>query len=253
MRILSRLFVLGTLLAATAAPSAMAENVSVATLSPNKGGTYTAAAPTTFSLTTSTPDSVYDPTGRTRILAVKTNLPEQLLFNSLGFPTCKVTAFLESKICPRNTKLGTAVVQAYGGPDILAVQATADLYFGSGFAILARVRTESPAVIDEAVVGDLRSSLTTGYGLQMYIPVPPAISEPIDRVYPIVRSVTATVRPLNRKVKVPGRKRKLTVPLAGLGPCTGPMNFEQSIVYGDINGNINGVPDGAATQARCRK
>lgn len=253
MRILSRLVVLGTLTAAVAAPSALAASSAVATLSPNKGGSLTVAAPTTFKLTVNTPDSVYDNSGNTRIKAIKANLPEQLLFNTVGFTQCDVQSFLATKICPSKSKLGTAVVEADGGPDIGKVQATTDLYFGRGFTVLARIQSESPAVIDQPVVGELRSSGVAGYGLQMYIPVPAEIAQPIDRVYPIVRSVTATVTPPTRSVKVPGEKKKVKLPLAGLGPCSGALRFQVTVQYTDAVGLIDKSNEGAATTAKCKK
>ncbi len=253
MRNLSRLLVLGTAAAAVAAPSAMAANSAVATLSPNKGGTPVLAAPTTFKLTVNTPDIVYDASGNTRIKAIKANLPEQLLFNSIGFTQCQVTSFIETKSCPSKSKIGDAVVEADGGPDIGKVQATTELFFGSGFTVLARVQSDSPAVIDEPVVGELRSSGVRGYGLQMYIPVPAKVSQPIDRVYPIVRSVTATVKPPVRSVKVSGKKVK--IPLAGLGPCSGALNFDVSVVYGppEVLPSTVLTSVGASTKAKCKK
>ncbi len=253
MRNLSRLLVLGTAAATLAAPSAMAANSAVAKLTPNKGGTPVVAAPTTFKLTVNTPDVLYDASGNTRIKAIKANLPEQLLFNSLGFKQCPISTFLATKVCPSATKLGSAVVEADGGPDIGKVQARTDLYFGSGFTVLARVQSDSPAVIDQPVVGELRSSGATGYGLQMYIPVPADIAQPISGVYPIVRSVTATVKPPTRSVKIPKTKGKTKIPLAGLGPCKGALNFNVSVVYTDAGGLIDKLTDGAATKAKCKK
>ena len=253
MRKLSRIAVIGTLAAAAAAPNAMAANSAVAKLTPNKGGSLTVAAPTTFQVTVNTPDIAYDNTGNTRIKAIKALLPEQLLFNSIGFKYCDTVQFLATKTCPSATKLGDAVVEADGGPDIGKVLATTELYFGSGFNVLARVRSDAPAVIDQPVVGELRSSGVKGYGLQMYIPVPKDIAEPIERVYPIVRKVTATVKPPTRSVKVPGEKKKVKLPLAGLGPCSGKLNFNVSVIYTDSIGTIDKTTDGAPTTATCKK
>lgn len=253
MRKLSRIAVLGTVAAAVAAPSAMAANSATVKLSPNKGGSLTVAAPTTFRVTVNTPDTPYDASGQTRIKAIKALLPEDLLFNSIPFATCDVQKFLATKICPSATKLGDAVVEADGGPEIQKVMATTELYFGSGFSILARVKSDAPAVIDEPVIGELRSSGVAGYGLQMYIPVPPQIAEPIDRVYPIVKSVTATVKPPTKSVRVPGEKKKVKLPLAGLGPCSGALAFNVSIVYTDAVGLIDKKVDGASAKASCKK
>lgn len=255
MRNLSRLAVLGAVsaAAAVAAPSALAASTAVATLTPNKGGSLTVAAPTTFKLTTKTPDFPYDISGNTRLKAIKANLPEQLLFNTTGFTPCNTAQFLVSRTCSSKSKLGTAVVIADAGPDLPPVQATTDLYFGSGFTVLARVQSESPAVIDQPVVGELRSSGVRGYGLQMYIPIPPDIAQPIERVYPVVRSVTATVKPPSRSVRVPGEKKKVKLPLAGLGQCKGALNFQVSVVYTDALGLIDKSTDSAATKAKCRK
>lgn len=253
MRKLSRIAVIGTLAAAAAAPNAMAANSAVAKLSPNKGGTLTVAAPTTFQVTVNTDDVAYDNTGNTRIKAIRALLPEQLLFNSIGFKYCDTVTFLATKTCPSATKLGDAQVVADGGPDIGQVLATTELYFGSGFTILARVKSDAPAVIDQPVVGELRSSGVKGYGLQMYIPVPKDIAEPIERVYPIVKKVTATVKPQTRSVKVPGEKKKVKLPLAGLGPCSGKLNFKVEVVYTDSIGLIDKLPSGAATTASCKK
>ncbi len=244
------------LLAATAT-FASASTASAATLTakltPNTGGSLTVAAPTTFNIDVAGLTTPYDNSGATRLKAIKAFLPEQMLFNTTGFKYCDTAKFLVSKECPSATKLGEANVIADGGPDIGEVLATAQLYFGSGFTVLARVQSDSPAVIDQPVVGDLRSSGLRGYGLQMYIPVPAEIAQPIERVYPVIRSMKATVTPPTRSVRVPGESKKVKLPLAGLGLCSGALNFNVSMVYTDAAGQIDKTTEPAAGKASCKK
>lgn len=254
MRSLPRLAVLGALSALLAVPAgAMGANSAKVTLSPNKGGSLTVAAPTTFKMQVSTPDTPVDPSGSRRIRAIEANLPEQLLFNTTGFKMCNSTDFVATKSCPSATKLGSATVLADGGPDIGVITATTDLYFGTGFTVLARIQSQAPAVIDEAVIGSLRSSGVRGYGLQMYIPVPAVVAQPLPGLFPTVRSLNATVKPATRSVRVPGEKKKVKLPMAGLGICSGKLNFQVNIVYGDAAGANTTKIDGASTSAKCKK
>lgn len=255
MRILSRAAMLGALTATLAAPTAMAGPSTLGvSLSPNKGGTITVGAPTSFNLTLASPDFVpYDGTGGTRLSAIRASLPESLLFNTTGFKQCAVSTFLTGTDCPSATKLGHVDMKVEAGPDFAApVDASADLWFGSGFTVLARVKADQPAPIDERVVGDLRSSGLTGYGLQMYIPVPGVLSEPIDGVFPVVRSMKAVVTPQKRSVKVPGVSKKVTLPMAGLGPCSGALNFRMDIEYVDAAGKLKPT-DTSTAKAKCKK
>lgn len=258
MRLLSRAALLG-LLAFSAGGTAMPSPASAAgtlgvTLSPDKGGSLTVGAPTTFTLTATTPSVLYDLSGNTRLKAIKANLPEQLLFNTTDFPQCNVAKFLADKVCPKSTQLGTVEMKVDAGPDFpTLVDATAELFFGSGFTMLAFVHATSPAPIDQPVVGELRSSGTTGYGLQIYIPVPEQLSVPIDKVYPVVKSMKAVVTPPTRRVKVPGSTKKVKLPLAGLGSCKGALNFSLTIVYSDASGVTEKATDPTATKVKCKK
>jgi hypothetical protein len=257
MRTLSRAALFTTLAAAamaTTAQPAAAVSSAGATLTPNKSGTITVGAPTTIGLNLKTPDRLYDNSGQTRLKAIKVNMPEEMLFNTTGFAQCNVAKFIADKVCPASTKLAEATVMADAGPDFPdLVKATAEIYFGSGFTVLAYLHTETPAVLDIPVVGELRSSATTGYGLQIYIPVPADIAQPLERVYPVIKSMETTVTPPIRSVKLPGDSTKTKLPLAGLGVCRGKINFQMSTVYTDENALIDKATDSAATTATCKK
>ena len=253
MRTLSRLAPIAAAAATLiAVPAATGATLS-ASLSPNKGGSITVGAPTTFGLKGAGFTTAYDPAGGTRLKAIKANLPEQLLFNTTGFKLCDVDIFQSSKVCPSATKLGDTSILVDAGPEVGQVTATATLYIGSGFTILARVQADRPAIIDEPIVGELRSSGVKGYGLQMYIPVPSKVQQPIDGVYPVVRGIDATVKPPTRSVKVPGEKKKVKLPLAGLGTCSGALKFQFQAVYTDATGAVDKSTEGAEASAKCKK
>jgi hypothetical protein len=259
MRSLSRVAIAGALAAVLAAPSAMAANSMSVKLSPNKGGTLTVAAPTSFKVSANTPDTAPDPTGNTRLQAIAANLPVSLLFNSIPFTPCSTPKFVATLTCPSGSKLGTATVTADGGPDIGVITAKADIYFGTGFSVLAHLNVDKPASIDKAVIGSLRSSGGPGlvasslYGLQLYIPVPPDISNPLGNVFPTVKTTVADFTPPTKSVKVPGESKKVKLPLAGLGPCKGKLAFSISILYTDNLGVNVTKPDTAAGTASCKK
>lgn len=257
MRILSRAALLGSFLLAGSAlaaqPAAAADALTVG-LSPNKGGSLTVGAPTTFTLKATTPDVPYDVGGNTQLGAIKVNMPEQLLFNTTGFAQCSVPKFQVDKTCPKDTALGTVKMKVDAGPDFPAlIDVTGELYFGTGFTILAMVHATSPAPIDEPVVGELRSSGVAGYGLQIYIPVPQNLAQPINGVYPVVRSMEAVVTPQTRKTKVPGERKAVKLPMAGLATCKGALNFSMSIVYTDANRTTEKTSSPAAYKAKCKK
>lgn len=257
MRFLPRVAMLGTLAALAVTPSAMAANTAKATVTPNKGGTLLLAAPTTFNVTVNTPDTPVDPSGNTRIQAIAANLPVDLLFNSIPFKVCDRTSFIQKLTCPSATKLGTATLTADGGPDIGTITATTTLYFGTGFSVLAHVTVDKPAVIDTAVIGELRSSGRDGqtasslYGLQLFIPVPTQLSEPIPGLFPTVKSTVAKFSPPTKSTKVDGKKVK--IPLAGLGPCKGKLAFNIAVLYTNAAGLTTTKTDSAATTAKCKK
>jgi hypothetical protein len=266
MRSLPRLAVLGTLAAALViTPSAMAATSLSATVSPNKGGSINLATPTTFGVKATFPDTASDPSGNVRLQSIVAKLPLPLLFNTIPFGTCDAASFTNSKVCSSATKLGTAKIVADGGPDIASpIDATADIYVGTGFSLLTRVQASAPALIDEAVTNArLESSGTAGYGLQMYIPVPQTLQQPIPGVYPTIKSLDATFTPPVKKVTVPGIKGKQKLPLAGLGPCPSSkkLNFRIDINYTDstgphTDGNGQLVPvktDTAIGAAKCKK
>lgn len=257
MRSLSRVALLGALAAVVAAPTASAANSLSMTVSPNKRGTLTLGAPTTFTAKFASPDRVSTTDGSVRLKAIVAKLPDQLVFNPIPFSACKVTSFIATKTCPSATKLGEAKITADGGPEIGVVPATATLYFGTGYSVLAFIQAQKPAIINETVVGSLQSSATetdasTGYGLQMYIPVSPAVQQPIDNVYPVVKSFDATIKPMTKKVKVDGVKGKYTMPVAGLGPCK-KLNFQVGALYTNAGGSATIGQDFAADTQSCKK
>lgn len=260
MRSLSRVAMLGTLTAAlVAVPGASAANSGSAAVSPNKGGTLTVGAPTTFKVKVSTPDTAPDPSGNLRLQAITANLPTQLLFNTVPFKPCSTTSFIATKSCPSSSKLGTATVLANGGPEVGVITATTDLYFGTGFTVLARVQADKPAIIDEAVVGALRSSgfgvtnPSSLYGLQLYIPIPAKISEPISGLFPTVTATDATFKGPTKSVRLPGEKKKSKLPLVGLAPCKGALAFQVNVLYTDAVGLNTTKTDSAAATAKCKK
>lgn len=261
MRSLSRAAVLGTLAALIATPSAMAANTASAKVSPNKGGSLTLANPTKFTVKVATPDTPVDPSGNTQLQAIIADLPVDLLFNSIPFKPCNTNAFITTLSCPSSSKLGTATLTADGGPDVGVITAKTELFFGTGFAVLAHVTTDKPAVIDQAVIGSLRSSgqvplgatssaVSALYGLQLYIPVPKNLSEPVGGLFPTVKTTDASFAGPTKSTKVNGKKVK--VPLVGLGPCKGKLAFRIGAQYGDATGAITKT-DTAATTAKCKK
>ena len=256
MRTLSRATLLiGLAAIGAAAPPADAASTLSASLSPNKGGSLTVAAPTTFGLKLAAPDAVpYDNSGNTQLKAIKANMPTQLLFNTTGFTPCPLAKFLADGACPSASKLGSVKMTVDAGPDFAApINATTDLWFGGGFTVLAFAHVSEPATMDSKIVGELRSSGATGYGLQIYIPIPPELAQPIERVYPVVRTMEATVTPPTRSVKVPGETKKVKLPLAGLGICSGALNFGMTVVYTDATRQNDTKTDPSVAKANCKK
>ena len=251
MRPLTRLAVLGTLTALAATPNAFAANSATAKVT-GKAGSSVVAGPARFQLTVNTPDTPSDPSGNTRIQAIQARLPSTLLFNTVLFGQCSTSGFISNGSCPASTRLGSATLTADGGPDVGIITAKTELYIGTGFAVLARVQTDKPAVIDESIVGSIRSSATQGYGLELYIPVPKSLQEPVPGLFPSVKSVVADFAGPKKKVSVKGFKGKVTVPLVGLGPCSGKLNFQVNTLYGNAVGNVTKT-DGASTSATCKK
>jgi hypothetical protein len=257
MRTLSRVVLLGALSAVAAAPTASAASSLSMTVSPNKRGTLTLGAPTTFTAQFASPERVSLTDGSIRLKAIVAKLPDQLVFNPLPFAACDAVQFVASRTCPASTKLGSATIIADGGPEIGEVPATAVLYFGSGYSVLAHIQASRPAVIDEGVVGSLQSSASTtdssrGFGLQMYIPVSPQVQMPLDNVFPVVKKFDATIKPMTKKVKVDGVKGKYTMPVAGLGPCS-TLNFRVGALYTNAAGVDTIAQDVADDKQACKK
>ncbi|MEH3053398.1 MAG: hypothetical protein PGN13_05220 [Patulibacter minatonensis] len=257
MRPLSRVALLGALAMAVTAPTASAATTLDMKVSPKKRGTLTLGAPTTFTAAFASPERASTTDGTTRLKAIAAKLPDQLVFNPIPFTACNVAKFVATKTCPSASKLGTATIIADGGPEVGEITATTTLWFGSGYSILANVKASRPAVIDEAVVGSLQSSATptdasTGYGLQMYIPVTPQIQMPLDNVYPTVKKFDATIKPMTKKVKVDGVKGKYTMPVAGLGPCK-KLNFQINVTYTNAANVDTIATDSAKDTETCSK
>lgn len=257
MRSLSRVALLGALAAAVAAPTASAASTLSMGVSPNKKGTLTLGAPTTFTANFQSPDRVSTTDGSVRLKAIIAKLPDSLVFNPIPFTACNVAKFVATKTCPSSTKLGSATITADGGPEVGQIDATATLYFGTGYSVLANVKASKPAIIDEAVVGSLQSSATqtdssTGYGLEMFIPVTPTIQVPLDNVYPTVKAFNATIKPMTKKVKVDGVKGKYNMPIAGLGPCS-KLNFQVAVQYTNPGGVDVTQTDSGNDTAKCKK
>ncbi|MDQ8043997.1 MAG: hypothetical protein REI11_05295 [Patulibacter sp.] len=261
MRPLSRLLLLGAASALIAAPSAFAASTLTASVSPNKAGTVVQGNAVGFKLTGAFPDTPSDQTGNLQLQSIATKLPPALLFNPIPFSYCvgdpvAKTGFFATNTCPSSSKLGSATVIADGGT-VGPITATTDLYFGAGYAVFARVRASQPAVIDQAVQAKLQSSGTNGYGLELYIPIPQELRQPIagSAIYPTVKSVTATVSALTKSVKVKGTKGKVKVPLVGLGPCPsgGKLPFEMDVNYTDAGGLNTVKTDVAKSTASCKK
>lgn len=256
MRSLSRVALLGALTAVAAAPVASAATLDM-TVSPNKRGTLTLGAPTTFTANFASPERNATLDGSVRLKAIVAKLPDQLVFNPIPFKACDAVKFVATRSCPSATKLGEADIVADAGGDLTNLPAKATLYFGSGYSVLARIQATRPAVIDEAVVGQLESSATptdssAGFGLQMYIPVSPSVQMPLDGVYPIVKSFKATIKPMTKKVKVDGVKGKYTMPVAGLGPCK-TLKFRVGAYYTNAGGVDTIAQDVADDSGKCKK
>lgn len=259
MRSLSRLIVLGALSALAITPSAMAASSLTASVSPNKAGTVTQGNPIAFKVNGTFPDTPSDPSGNLQLQSIETKLPTALLFNTIPFGYClgneaAKTGFFATHTCPSSTKLGSATVIA-DAASAGTITATADLYFGAGFSVYTVIKASQPAVIDQAVSARLQSSGTNGYGLELFIPVPNELRQPLTGIYPTVKSVTATVKPGVKSVRVKGVKGKVKVPLTGLGPC--PSNkklpFLMSVNYTDANGLNTVKTDSASSTAACKK
>ncbi|MFT4035201.1 MAG: hypothetical protein QM679_06470 [Patulibacter sp.] len=256
MRSLSRVALLGALSALAITPAASAATLSMK-VSPNKRGTLTLGAPTTFTASFSSAERAATTDGSLRLKAIVAKLPDQLVFNPLPFKLCNVATFVATRSCPSATKLGSATITADGGPEVGEITATTVLYLGTGYSVLARVQASRPAVIDEAIVGSLQSSATTtdastGYGLQMYIPVSPTVQMPIDGVFPTVKAFNATIKPPTKKVTVDGVDGKYKMPVAGLGPCK-TLNFQVSALYTDAGGVDTVAQDAAKDSEKCKK
>lgn len=250
MHALSRVGALAALSLTLLAPAASANGTMKVSLKPNKGGTILRAAPTSFNIAVTGLTTPSTTDGNTRLAGLRAALPEQLLFNSIGFKQCDKTQFIATKSCPSATKLGDAKVTVDAG-EAGIVPATTELWFGTGFTVLARVQADKPAVIDEAVIGSIRSSGEAGYGLELYIPVPTRVSNPLGSIFPTVRALETTVTPPSRRVKVPGEKGRTEIPLTGLGPCSGALNFNVTAVYADLAGTER--TESAPGKASCKK
>ncbi len=255
MRPLVRIALAGAVSSLAFAPTALGANSLSAKLSPNKGGSVTVAAPTTISINAKTPDRRPTTDGNQKIKAGVAKLPPSLLYNTIPFKECKTTSFLATHRCASSTRLGTAKIIADGGPDVGDINVAVTLYFGTGFSILARVQSSSPAVIDEAIIGDLRSSGASGYGLSMYIPMSPLLQQPLPGLFPTVKSLDAKVKPMTKSTRVPGSRKKVRLPIAGLGPCTGNRNlpFGIDVIYTNAVGIEEIGTDSASGSAKCRR
>lgn len=255
MRPLSRIALAGAALSLALAPSAGAANSLSAKFSPNKGGELTVAAPTTITLKAATPDRRPTMDGNQKLKAVVAKLPTEFVYNPIPFKECTSATFLVQKTCPSSTRLGTVDMIADGGPSVGDIDVDVTLYFGTGYTILARVQADKPAVIDETIVGDLRSSGTRGYGLAMYIPVTPLLQMPLPNLYPTVKTIDAKVKPMTKSTRVPGSRKKVKLPIVGLGPCTGSkrMNFGIDVQYTNAAGADVIATDSATGKATCRK
>jgi hypothetical protein len=251
MRPISKLALLGALTATlVAAPAAMAGTLTVG-LKPNKGGTPVVGAPSTITTTLLTPGRAPTTDGNQQITAIEAKLPTQLLFNTIPFSPCNKESFVSSGSCPSASKIGDAVIKADGGPDVGVITSTATMYFGSGFTVLAKVNVDKPTIINDNIVGELRSSGTTGYGLSLYIPVPDDISHPLGTLYPTVTNTVATIKSPVKKTSVKGLKGKTTIPLVGLGPCKGALPFQINIKYRNLAGAL--TDDGGSGSGKCTK
>lgn len=257
MRFVSRVALLGALAAVAAAGPASAAPTMSMKVSPNKRGTLTLGAPTSFTASFQSPERVSTTDGSLRLKAIAAKLPDQLVFNPIPFSLCNVAKFVATQTCPSSTRLGTATIKADGGPEVGEILATTTLYLGTGYSVLANVKASRPAVINESVVGSLQSSATAtdssvGYGLQMYIPVTPQIQMPIDNVFPTVKAFDAVIKPPTKSVKVDGVKGRYKMPVAGLGPCKS-LNFAISATYTNATGVDTVATDTATDKATCKK
>jgi len=128
------------------------------------------------------------------------------------------------------------------------------VYFGQGYTMLAHVTSNQPAIIDEGLVGSLQSSGVSGYGLAMSFPVTPVLQVPLTGVYPTVKTLKASFKMPTAKVSQPGIKGKVTVPLAGLGPCVGgKLPFRVEVDYTDAGNVKTTLSDVATAAATCKK
>jgi hypothetical protein len=255
MRISSRIALLGALAAIIPAASASASTATF-TVSPNKGGTTIVGAPTTFKAaftgaTAATTD------GNQMLQKIVVDLPTQLVFNTIPFAQCSLATFAASgHTCPSSTKIGSATMTADGGPSVGDIPVVMTMYFGQGFTMLAHVTANKPAIIDEGLVGSLQSSGVAGYGLSMVFPVDQTLQAPLGlsaSVFPTVKQLNASFKMPTKKVSVKGIKGKVTVPLAGLGPCKGKLPFRIDVDYTNAANVATTKTDTATSSATCKK
>lgn len=253
MRPLTSLALLGaTAMLAVAASPAQAINGSLKVkASPNKGGSVVLANPSTFTLDGKISGRTPTGDGNQRMHSMFAKLPTQLLFNTLPFKECRTSSFVQTGKCSSSTRLATATVLADGGPDIGVITAKATIYFGTGFSALINVNVDKPAVINEFIVGDLRSSGTQGYGLAMNIPIPASLHTPLPNLHPTVTSVEAKIKTPTKRVKV-GKKRE-RIPMAGIGTCKPKkMNFAIDVLYANATDTAIDT-DTMKGSANCRR
>lgn len=236
----------------TAASPATAANSGSASISPKTGGSTTVGAPVTIKLKATLPDTPSDTTGKTRVMAVQVKLPLPLVFNSIPFSQCNTAQFVTSKTCPSSTRLATATILADGGPGVGIIPAAATMWFGEGFQVLTSIKTERPAILDETSIGTLRSSGTPGFGLELYIPIPAALQEPLQDLYPTVRSIVATVTPPKKRIRI--GDESVVLPLTGLGPCPASrkLPFQINALYTDAPGGAITKIDSVLAVANCK-
>jgi hypothetical protein len=238
--------------ALTGAPAAMAATSGAAAISPKTGGSITVGAPITIKLRATLPDTPSDTTGKARAMAVQVKLPLPLVFNSIPFSQCDTAQFLATKTCPSATRLATAAIVADGGPSVGLINASATMWFGAGFQVLTTITTDKPAILNETSIGTLRSSGTPGFGLELYIPIPAALQEPLQDLYPTVRSIVAKVTPPKKRIRI--GDESVMLPLTGLGPCPSSrkLPFQINVLYTDASVSAVTKTDSALAVATCK-
>ncbi len=195
MRLLSRAALLGALAATAAAGPAMAADAPLTVTSTGKKGTLLLGSPTTFTLKGTFPSITPTLTATPACSRSKPSCPIRSSSTRRPLPVLHARVHGQRPDClqgnledrHRDADRRRPAEEVQGDITAKAISTT-----GTGFTVLSYVDVDKPSPIKEKVIGELRSSVNAGnyktaaqtYGLEMYIPVTPALNNPIGSLYP---------------------------------------------------------------------